>query len=67
MIEKLKAINIPNQIYSKAPDNFEIMEKINEIIDKVNELDIKLQTVKYFTPESEKAVKELLELLGDDK
>ena len=39
MIEKLKAKNFPKQIYDKAPDNFEIMEKINEIIDKVNELE----------------------------
>lgn len=38
-------------------------KKQDEIIDKVNELDIKLQTVKYFTPGSEKAVKELLNLL----
>lgn len=37
MIEKLKATNIPNQIYSKAPDNFELMDKINEIIDCLNE------------------------------
>ena len=66
MIEKLKATNIPNQIYSKAPGNFELMEKINEIIGKINELDIKLHTVKYFTPSQEKGVKELLELLEKD-
>lgn len=48
----------------KAPSELEMMEKINEIIDKVNELDIKLRTTKYFTSDQEKAVKELLELLG---
>jgi len=37
MIEKLKATNIPNQIYIKGPDNFELMEKINEIIDYIND------------------------------
>lgn len=67
MIEKLKAFNISNQIYAKAPGNFELMDKINEIIDKVNELDIKLQTVKFFTSDQEKAIKQLLELLGDEK
>lgn len=66
MIEKLKTTNIRNQIYSRAPDNFQLMGKINEIIDKVNELDIKLHTVKLFTPAQDKAVKELLKLLETD-
>ena len=66
MIEKLKVTNIPDPMYIKAPGNFELMDKINEIIDKMNELDIKLHTVKYFTPESEEAVKELLKLLEKD-
>ena len=66
MIEHLHKTSILGEMREYAPDNFEIMEKINEIIDKVNELDIKLHTVKYFTPESEKAVKELLGVLEKD-
>ena len=42
-------------------------KKQDEIIDKVNELDIKLRTVKFFTSDQEKAIKQLLELLGDEK
>lgn len=41
-------------------------KKQDEIIDKVNELDIKLHTVKFFTPTQDKAVKELLKLLETD-
>lgn len=63
MIEKLKVTDIPNPMCRKAPDNFELVDKINEIIDKTNELDIRLHTVKYFTPEGEGAIKELLKLL----
>ena len=51
----------------EAPSKLEMMDKINEIIDKVNELDIKLHTAKFFTSDQEKAIKELLELLGDEK
>ena len=66
MIEHLHETNILGEARRIAPDNFELMEKINEIIDKVNELDVKLHTVKYFTSDQERAVKELLELLGDE-
>lgn len=41
MIEKLQLITIPLDggiIGQRAPDNEELMEKINEIIDKVNKL-----------------------------
>lgn len=66
MIEHLHETNILGETRRIATDNFELMEKINEIIDKVNELDIKLHTVKYFTPSQEKGVKELLNLLEKD-
>ena len=48
-------------------DNLELVNKINEIIDKVNELDIKLHTAKFFTADQEKAIKQLLKLSGDEK
>lgn len=68
MIEKLKETIIlqdgcPTGI---KPNNDQIVAAINEIIDKVNELDIKLHTVKFFTPTQDKAVKELLKLLETD-
>lgn len=44
----------------------EIALKQDEIIDKVNELDIKLHTVKLFTPTQDEAVKDLLKLLETD-
>lgn len=66
MIEHLHETNILGEMRSYAPDNYKLMEKINEIIDKVNELDIKLHTAKLFTPTQDKAVKELLELLETD-
>lgn len=37
MIEKLHETNILGEMRTLAPDNFELMDKINEIIDKVNE------------------------------
>ena len=70
MIEKLNVREEPYgdwAIRQEAPSSFELMEKINEIIDKVNELDIKLHTAKFFTSDQEKAIKQLLELLGDEK
>lgn len=68
MIEKLKDTIIlqdgcPTGV---KPNNDQIVTAINEIIDKVNELDIKLHTVKLFTPTQDKAVKELLKLLETD-
>ena len=66
MIEKLHVTNVLGESYSYAPDNHKLMNKINEIIDKVNELDIKLHTVKLFTPTQDEAVKELLKLLETD-
>lgn len=66
MIEKLKDTIILKDGYPVGIKHNKIVAAINEIIDKVNELDIKLQTVKYFSPKSEKAVKELLKLLEKD-
>lgn len=65
MIEKIDVSKFDGYPYYIDISNLviETIKKQNEIIDKVNELDIKLQTVKYFTPESEKAVKDLLGLL----
>ena len=37
MIEKLHATNVLGECYSYAPDNYKLMEKINEIIDYLNE------------------------------
>lgn len=36
MIEKLHETNILGEMRTLAPDNFELMEKINEIIDYLN-------------------------------
>lgn len=68
MIEKLKdSIILKDGCPTGAkPNNDQIVATINEIIDKVNELDIKLHTVKLFTPTQDKAVKELLKLLEND-
>lgn len=68
MIEKLKGSIILKDGCQTGikPNNDQIVAAINEIIDKVNELDIKLHTVKVFTPTQDKAVKELLELLEKD-
>lgn len=45
----------------------EIALKQDEIIDKINELDIKVHTTKFFTQEQNDAIKKLLDLAGDEK
>ena len=50
---------------TQVPSQVAVINKINEMIDKVNEIDIKLHTVKFFTSEQEDAIQRLLEMNND--
>lgn len=65
MIEKIKMAKY-GSAFTMEQLIREIALKQDEIIDKVNELDIKLHTVKLFTPTQDEAVKDLLKLLETD-
>ena len=67
MIKQLHKTSILGEMREYAPDNFELMEKINEIIDKVNELEFKTQVTKWYTPEMEEKLEEVLNASVTDK